>query len=194
MADKFPILPLIAIAGGGYLLWKSKQTADQAAAGTDLTPAEVLPPNTQILPGIGPVLVPPVAVGTQTFTQAVQTPYGAVIPSNFNSPSTASTATANAATSARAAEIILRHQYIFNSIAYALSLWQANPAAKDSGADSRIATLRAKDAALQSEYMTYSGGKPIPDGTVMGNAANRAAYVAFLQKQGWCDPLVGVQC
>jgi hypothetical protein len=195
-------VPLIAAVGaGGYFLWKWDK--DKKAADASILPdvGPVLPPNTQILPGVGPVLVPPVSVGPQqTYTPAVQTPYGAVIPSfqQTQQPTTTTPpptqATQSAAITARMQEMLYRHQYIYNSIAYGLN-WGLTPSgqADKAGLDARIATLRAKDAVLQAEWASYTGGQSIPDGT-LNTPAKKADYVAFLKKQGWCDPLVGVPC
>jgi hypothetical protein len=192
MAQKINPVMIAAIGGGGYLAWKwwkDKQAAEQAAA---VSSQPILPPNTRLLPDGTQVLVPPVS--TQTYTPAVQTPYGAVIPSNFSTGTSSNAPVSDPTTQARMIDIIYRNKYIVNSIAYGLQ-WSQTPAgqADAAGLATRIATLRSKAAVLQEEYGRYTGGKLIPL-LDTSNATNKANYIAFLQQHSWCDPLVGVPC
>jgi hypothetical protein len=188
MAQKINPVMIAAVAGGGYFLWKWQKDKEAEAAAASVANQPALPPNTKLLPDGTLVLAPPVSVGP-TYTPAVQTPYGAVIPSNFTQ-----TKTQDAATLARMNDIILRNKYIVNSISYGLQ-WGQTPAgqADAAGLNSRIATLRSKQAVLQEEYGRYTNGQLIPLLNT-SDANNLATYKAFLASHSWCDPLVGVPC
>jgi hypothetical protein len=179
------LLLLAALGVGGFFVWQ--KVKDGSVAGI-IQPASALPSaDPTILPNQGQVLATPTAP-QQTYTGVVPTAYGPVIPSNFNTAGTAP----NASVQARMQDILFRHQYIFNSVAYGLQ-YKSQVGAADPGIDQRIATLRAKDEVLQTEWGTYTGGQRIPDGTI-NTPEKKAAYVAWLKARGWCDPLVGVPC
>ena len=186
------------LAVGGYFLWKKYKSSPEA-----YDPNNPLADVGSILPDLGSILSPPTSPITPTQTvptgyyAAVPTPYGPVIPSFPG----ASQQTAQQqqqqqqqtdAIKLRMQDILYRHQYIYNSIAYGLAYGQSNP--QDAGLAARIATLRGKDQLLQEEWGSYTGGKPIPDGQVLNTAAGKAAYIEFLRSHSWCDPLVGVPC
>ncbi len=180
------LLIVAGLAGAGYLAYRHFNPKTVVNADGTVTT------DTSILPDLGAILSPPTNVTPkQTYTGAVPTPYGPVIPS-FGFTTAVATQTQSAATTARMQDILYRHQYIYNSIAYGLAYGQSAAGAADSGLASRIATLRAKDAVLQAEWKTYTGAN-IPEGT-LNTPEKKQAYIDFLRAHSWCDPLVGVPC
>lgn len=196
-AKKTNPLLYVALAAGGYYLYSKNKSAGGDEGVAPMTPAETLYPLATSGGSGG-------GGGTPNYISpapgAVATPYGPVIPSNFDSALTPvqkcrklNPAWSETQCTTRLKELIFRYQYIVNSIRNAQEFIASGHAANQlAQIKQNIATLEQKKADRIDEYRAFTG-EMLPAGTI--NTPEKVAeYKAFLSANGWCDPFVGLLC
>jgi len=183
-----------ALAAAGFWLYsKNKETgaailpADDGAALLPLAPTTGSGGNGGAVPNY--ITPTPGAVGT---------PWGPVIPSNFDSLDPVSKCRSLNPTwsetqcSTRLKELLFLHQYIVNSIRNASEFLASGLPQDQNAIRTNIANLQQKKAEREAEYLAFTK-EALPAGTI-DTPAKVAEYKAFLAGRGYCDPFVGLLC
>lgn len=198
-AKKTNPLIYVALAAGGYYLY-TKNKGEGVGVSDVLEPAAPLTPLAPMTGTGGGGGAPLTPNWVSPAPGAVSTPYGPVIPSNFDNALTPvqrcrklNPSWSDSQCETRLKEILFRYLYIVNSIRNAQEFIASGHAANQlAQIQSNIATLMQKKADREAEYKAFTG-EPLPAGTI--NTPEKVAeYKAFLSANGWCDPFVGLLC
>lgn len=183
-----------ALAAAGIYLY-SKNKTDAGAATPPLDPAATLTP---LAPSGGsggggavPNYISPAPGG-------VSTPWGPVIPSNFDNLDpvqkcrSLNPTWSDTQCSTRLKELLFLHQYIVNSLRNAQEFLASGLPMDRPAIQANIASLTQKKADREAEYKAFTK-ETLPAGTI-DTPAKVAEYKAFLSARGYCDPFVGLLC